>query len=73
LTVRENTERPVTIEVGTNVLVGRDMQRLKTEMTRILNGTFKSGGVPPLWEGKASERIASIIYNWGEVNSPSPV
>lgn len=73
LTVRENTERPVTVEVGTNVLVGRDMQRLKTEMTRILNGTFKSGGVPPLWEGKASERIASIIYNWGEVNSPSPV
>jgi UDP-N-acetylglucosamine 2-epimerase (non-hydrolysing) len=69
LTVRENTERPVTIEVGTNVLVGRDMRRLKTEMARILKGTFKSGGVPPLWEGKASERIASIIYHWGAVNS----
>jgi hypothetical protein len=50
------------------------MQRLKTEMARILNGTFKSGGVPPLWEGKASERIANIIYyNWGAVNSQSPM
>ncbi|MDH3604218.1 MAG: UDP-N-acetylglucosamine 2-epimerase, partial [Candidatus Tectomicrobia bacterium] len=71
--VRENTERPVTVEVGTNVLVGRDMQRLKAEMKRILTGTFKSGGVPPLWEGKASERIADIIYNWGAVTSKSPV
>jgi hypothetical protein len=42
-------------------------------MAHILNGTFKSGGVPPLWEGKASERIASIIYNWGAVDSQSPV
>jgi UDP-N-acetylglucosamine 2-epimerase (non-hydrolysing) len=73
LTVRENTERPVTIEVGTNVLVGRDMQLLKMEMELILTGTFKSGSVPPLWEGKASERIASIIYNWGAVNAQSPL
>jgi hypothetical protein len=43
------------------------------EMERILTGTFKSGSVPPLWEGKASERIASIIYNWGAVNAQSPL
>jgi UDP-N-acetylglucosamine 2-epimerase (non-hydrolysing) len=61
LTVRENTERPVTVELGTNVLVGRDMQRLKAEVNRILSGKAKTGTIPPLWDGKAGERIADII------------
>ena len=61
LTVRENTERPVTVNVGTNVLVGRDMARLKAEAEKILSGKGKTGSIPPLWDGKAAERIAGIL------------
>ena len=61
LTVRENTERPVTVEAGTNVLVGQDMKRLKKEVYKILDGKAKKGSVPPLWDGKASERIAEVV------------
>jgi UDP-N-acetylglucosamine 2-epimerase (non-hydrolysing) len=61
LTVRKNTERPVTVNVGTNILVGQDMVRLKTEVERILGGEAKKGQVPPLWEGKAGERLAEIV------------
>jgi UDP-N-acetylglucosamine 2-epimerase (non-hydrolysing) len=61
LTVRENTERPVTVRIGTNTLVGRDMERLKAEAGKILSGKAKSGTIPPLWDGKAGERIADII------------
>jgi UDP-N-acetylglucosamine 2-epimerase (non-hydrolysing) len=61
LTVRENTERPVTVTIGTNILVGRDMERLRLETGRILAGAAKAGTVPPLWEGKAGERIAAVL------------
>jgi UDP-N-acetylglucosamine 2-epimerase len=61
LTVRENTERPVTVTLGTNILVGRDMQRLQAEMARILEGGAKHGQVPPLWNGQTAERIANIL------------
>ena len=64
LTVRENTERPITIEVGTNVLVGQDMERLRTEVDCILAGTFKTGMIPQLWDGRAGERIADVIVKW---------
>jgi UDP-N-acetylglucosamine 2-epimerase (non-hydrolysing) len=65
LTVRENTERPITVELGTNILVGRDLGRLKQETHRILDGNGKRGGVPPLWDGKASERIAKVLVRQG--------
>ncbi len=61
LTMRENTERPVTITTGTNQLIGRDMERLVVESRRVLDGTHKRGGIPPLWDGRASERIADCI------------
>lgn len=61
LTVRNNTERPVTITVGTNTLVGQDMERLKREVNRILGGLYKEGSIPPLWDGHAGERIARIV------------
>jgi UDP-N-acetylglucosamine 2-epimerase (non-hydrolysing) len=61
LTVRENTERPVTVTLGTNVLVGQDMNRLKNGVLSILNGDVKQGSIPPLWDGRASERIADIV------------
>ncbi len=61
LTVRENTERPVTVTVGTNTLVGQDMIRLKAGVFNILNLEAKNGQIPHLWDGKASERIAGIL------------
>jgi len=61
LTLRENTERPVTICMGLNTLVGHDTSLLKSEVVKILSGNMKQVVVPPLWDGKASERIAEII------------
>jgi UDP-N-acetylglucosamine 2-epimerase (non-hydrolysing) len=61
LTVRENTERPITVSMGTNVLVGRDPEKLRTELSRVLSGKAKQGTVPPLWDGRAGERIADIL------------
>jgi UDP-N-acetylglucosamine 2-epimerase (non-hydrolysing) len=61
LTVRENTERPITVSQGTNVLVGRDPDKLRAEVSRILAGNAKRGTVPPLWDGKAGERIADVV------------
>ncbi len=63
LTVRENTERPVTVTLGTNTLVGQNMDRLRAEVARILAGDGKRGQVPPLWDGHAAERIADVIEN----------
>jgi UDP-N-acetylglucosamine 2-epimerase (non-hydrolysing) len=63
LTVRENTERPVTVTIGTNLLVGQNMQRLSLETQRILAGQGKQGAIPPLWDGKAGERVAQILLN----------
>jgi len=60
LTLRENTERPVTVSLGTNVLVGRDPKKLRAELSRILAGQAKKGTIPPLWDGHAGERIAAI-------------
>jgi len=61
LTVRENTERPITVSVGTNTLVGRDPKRIRQEMEKIINGHGKRGQVPPLWDGHAADRISEII------------
>jgi UDP-N-acetylglucosamine 2-epimerase (non-hydrolysing) len=61
LTVRENTERPITVSLGTNVLVGRDPEKLRMELSRVLGGNAKKGTVPPLWDGYAGERIADIL------------
>src|SRR5450755_2989704 len=61
LTVRENTERPVTVSLGTNVLVGRDPEKLRMELSRVLTGKAKKGTVPPLWDGHAGDRIADVL------------
>jgi len=61
LTVRENTERPVTTTIGTNVLVGRDTAKLSRELARVMSGERKNNDVPPLWDGHAAERIAKVI------------
>jgi UDP-N-acetylglucosamine 2-epimerase (non-hydrolysing) len=61
LTLRENTERPITVSMGTNVLVGRDREKLRMELQLVLSGRAKKGTVPPLWDGHAGERIAAIL------------
>jgi len=61
LTVRRNTERPITTILGTNVLVGQDMDRLHTEVHGILAGRCKPGRVPPLWDGRTAHRIADAV------------
>jgi UDP-N-acetylglucosamine 2-epimerase (non-hydrolysing) len=61
LTLRENTERPVTVDIGTNILVGRDLERMRVVLGETLNGRAKRGSVPHLWDGRSAERIAAII------------
>jgi UDP-N-acetylglucosamine 2-epimerase (non-hydrolysing) len=61
LTLRENTERPVTVTLGTNRLVGSDLALLEGEVQKIIVGRWKTGAVPPLWDGKTSERIAALL------------
>jgi UDP-N-acetylglucosamine 2-epimerase (non-hydrolysing) len=62
LTLRSNTERPVTVSMGTNVLVGQDLELLNSELARILEGKAKKGSIPPLWDGHTGERIAKILH-----------
>jgi UDP-N-acetylglucosamine 2-epimerase (non-hydrolysing) len=61
LTLRDNTERPITLTEGTNVLVGTDPDRMMTEVRRVLVGGGKAERVPELWDGKAAQRIAQIL------------
>lgn len=61
LTLRSNTERPVTVTVGTNILVGEDKHKLTSELENILTGKGKKGAIPPLWDGHASERIFDVL------------
>ncbi|MFN8465844.1 MAG: UDP-N-acetylglucosamine 2-epimerase (non-hydrolyzing) [Caldilineaceae bacterium] len=61
LTLRETTERPITLTVGTNCLIGRDMDALRCNVHAILQGQYRRGAVPPLWDGEAAQRIASIL------------
>jgi UDP-N-acetylglucosamine 2-epimerase (non-hydrolysing) len=71
LTLRENTERPVTVSIGTNVLVGHDMNRLGEEVNRIIAGNAKRGSIPPLWDGKAGDRIAEVVLPWNQKRKPA--
>lgn len=63
LTLRYNTERPVTITSGTNSLVGADRERIINEARKRLNGFSTQYSIPPLWDGHAAERIVDIIIN----------
>jgi UDP-N-acetylglucosamine 2-epimerase (non-hydrolysing) len=64
LTMRENTERPITVAQGTNTLVGRDRDRIVTLVNEILSSGGKRGRVPELWDGHAAERIAEHLAHW---------
>ncbi len=61
ITVRNNTERPVTVEVGTNYLAGTDLDRVGSLALEVMGGGAKKGSVPELWDGKAAERIVKVL------------
>jgi UDP-N-acetylglucosamine 2-epimerase (non-hydrolysing) len=61
LTLRENTERPITVTEGTNVIVGTDPMRIMTEVNRVLIGNGKTGRGPELWDGRAATRIIDVL------------
>ncbi|MBU1061531.1 MAG: UDP-N-acetylglucosamine 2-epimerase (non-hydrolyzing) [Candidatus Omnitrophica bacterium] len=65
LTLRENTERPVTVEEGTNIIVGQDRDKITKESLKIMCGKFKKGRRPRLWDGKAAKRIVKILIREG--------
>jgi UDP-N-acetylglucosamine 2-epimerase (non-hydrolysing) len=64
MTFRDSTERPVTVELGTNILM-KDLnpETVRIQMEKILNGETKKGIIPPLWDGHASERIAEVLVS----------
>lgn len=64
LTLRDNTERPITVEQGTNVLVGRDRDTILGVINEILAGRSKRGSIPEFWDGHAAERITADLYQW---------
>lgn len=64
LTMRENTERPITVEQGTNTMVGRDVEAIRQHTRETLAGRGKSGRLPELWDGHTAERIAADLGGW---------
>jgi len=64
LTLRDNTERPVTVAEGTNTVVGNRPERIVAAAEKILAGETKVGRVPMYWDGRAAERIVRIMREW---------
>ena len=64
LTLRHNTERPVTVTNGTNRLVGSDQEEIRRGIADVLAGNWPLGSTPPLWDGRAAQRIGDIIQSW---------
>jgi UDP-N-acetylglucosamine 2-epimerase (non-hydrolysing) len=65
MTLRDNTERPETISMGTNVLIGTDPKNIKPAMEKLFSGSWKKGIIPPLWDGQTSKRIINHLIALG--------
>lgn len=61
ITLRDNTERPETVELGTNELIGTDPEAIAPAMHRLFSGAWKKGAIPPFWDGKTARRIVGHI------------
>ncbi len=68
LTLRNETERPITVEIGTNTIVGFDIKKLRDSIDKILIGEYKNGKLPMLWDGKTAKRIIKILKNENNIN-----
>jgi UDP-N-acetylglucosamine 2-epimerase (non-hydrolysing) len=66
ITLRENTERPITVEQGTNTVAGRNPAHILAVVEDVLRTGGKAGKVPELWDGRASQRIAAALREWLE-------
>jgi len=64
MTLRDNTERPETITIGTNELLGTDPKNIKPAMEKLFSGKWKKGSIPDLWDGQTAERIVEILLNF---------
>lgn len=61
ITLRDSTERPETVEIGTNELVGTQPEALLPALEKLLDGNWKKGGIPPLWDGATADRIVGVL------------
>jgi UDP-N-acetylglucosamine 2-epimerase (non-hydrolysing) len=64
MTLRTSTERPETVTMGTNELLGVDPKALRPALDRLFAGQWKRGQIPPLWDGKTGERIVNVLSEW---------
>jgi UDP-N-acetylglucosamine 2-epimerase (non-hydrolysing) len=72
LTLRRNTERPVTTRLGTSRLVGNDEAAIRAAFAEVLAGRWSKGEAIPLWDGRAGERVAEAIVQWLSVRAEPP-
>jgi UDP-N-acetylglucosamine 2-epimerase (non-hydrolysing) len=61
ITIRENTERPITVDIGTNTLVGADHDRIVKEALRLVRHGAEGSRIPELWDGRAAQRIVAVL------------
>src|SRR5690606_29810179 len=61
ITFRDNTERPETVEIGTNELIGTNIEMFKPFLNKLFEGKWKKGNIPDKWDGKTAERILNIL------------
>lgn len=66
ITLRNNTERPETVTIGTNELIGTDPNSIEPALKKLFAGNWKKGSIPPLWDGKTSEKIVEILIKIGK-------
>ena len=66
LTLRDTTERPETVTIGTNELIGTNPTNLAPALARLMAGQWKTGAIPELWDGHAAERIVEVLERLGE-------
>ncbi len=62
MTLRDNTERPETVEIGTNELIGTKPEAIKPALEKLFAGNWKTGKIPELWDGKSFERIVEVLF-----------